>query len=71
MNQSLEFYKVKQVAEILDVHPSTIFRLVRSKSIPFVKVRGVVRIPKSDFEKWLEQGGDITPDTEPEALASV
>ncbi|PSR22286.1 MAG: DNA-binding protein [Sulfobacillus acidophilus] len=46
-----QFYKVVEVAEILDVSAATIYRAVERKEIPSMRVAGSVRVPK----KWVDQ----------------
>lgn len=40
-----QFYSIKEVAEILDMHYTTIWRLIQRKEIPASKVGKIWRIP--------------------------
>ena len=44
---------VKEVAEYLQFHQTTIYRLVRSRRIPYMKVGSRVRFNKASIELWL------------------
>lgn len=45
------FYTVEQAAEILQVHPNTIYRLVKEHKIEHYKVGVQIRISASELEK--------------------
>jgi len=50
-----------EVAEFLHVHPSTVYRLLRGRSIPAFKVGSDWRFNKESIERWitkLETGAD-------------
>jgi len=47
---------VKQVAEYLQVDEHTIYRLVKKRKIPAIKVAGQWRFKKDLIDKWLEKG---------------
>ena len=44
-----------EVAEILRVHPTTIYRLVRRGVLPGFKIGGNWRIDRGSFELWLSE----------------
>lgn len=46
---------VKELAAYLRLNEQTIYRKIEKKTIPFVKVGGVVRFKREDIEKWLEK----------------
>ena len=45
------FYTIPQVAELLQVHENTIYRLVRAKKIEHYKVGVQIRISATELEK--------------------
>jgi excisionase family DNA binding protein len=50
------FLRVKQVAVMLDVHPSTIYRAIETGALTALRVgqgRGGLRIPQAAFEEFL------------------
>lgn len=46
-------YRVAAVARLLDVHPSTIYRLVESGALARIKVGGSIRIPAAVLDAYL------------------
>lgn len=51
-----QFLTIKQVAEIIQVHPQTVYYWTYMKRIPFVKLNGTIRIPRGEFEEWVKNG---------------
>lgn len=49
---------ITEVADILRVHPTTIYRLVKRGELPGFKIGGCWRINRASLDKWLS--GDIT-----------
>jgi excisionase family DNA binding protein len=50
------YYRVKAVADMLDVHPATIYRAVESGALPAVRMgagRGAVRISRDAISTYL------------------
>jgi excisionase family DNA binding protein len=47
---------IGEVAEMLRVHPTTIYRLVKRGELPGFKVGGNWRINSDALENWLEAG---------------
>lgn len=45
------FYRVDEVAEMLDVSVRTVYRKVAEKEIPSVPIRGIIRIPVQQFHE--------------------
>ena len=48
-------YTVQEVAEILDVHPKSVYQLIREEKIKHVYIGKAIRIPKQyivDFISW-------------------
>jgi excisionase family DNA binding protein len=54
---------ISEVAEILRVHPTTIYRLVKRGVLPGFKIGGNWRIDKRSFDLWLLAGSPphLTP----------
>jgi excisionase family DNA binding protein len=48
---------LQEVAEYLDCHEATVYRLARQGKIPGFKVGGQWRLMKSDVEEWIAKGG--------------
>lgn len=44
-----------EVAEFLKVHPSTIYRLLKSHSIPAFKVGSDWRFNQESIERWIKE----------------
>lgn len=52
-----EILTVKQVAQLLKIHPHSVYRMVSNKTIPFVKIKGLgVRFDLADIEDWIQKG---------------
>jgi len=49
---------ITEVADILRVHPTTIYRLVKRGELPGFKIGGCWRINRASLDKWLS--GEIT-----------
>lgn len=47
-------YRVTDVARMLRLSRSSAYRLVQSKELRAVKIRGSVRVLKRDFDNYLE-----------------
>lgn len=47
---------VDEVAEELQLHPNTIYDLLRAGEIPGLKIGGAWRIPRSRLVEYLEEG---------------
>ena len=52
-NPGKEFLSIKEVAQRLNLHEMTIYRLIKSKSLPAFKVGGQWRIRKQFLDEWL------------------
>lgn len=46
---------IEEVAECLRVHPSTVYRLVRQRVIPAVKIGKQWRVDSQTLEDWLSE----------------
>lgn len=43
------------IAERLNVHPRTVYRMFKDRDIPHYVIRGQKRVKREDFEAWLER----------------
>jgi len=51
-----EYLTVKEVSRLLKIHPFHVYRLVRQKSIPALKIPGVgVRFDPEALGKWIQE----------------
>lgn len=48
------YLSTAQIAEILDVHEETVRRYIRKGTLPAIKIGGVYRVKREDFERFLE-----------------
>ena len=55
---AMEFLTPNELSRILKLHPFTITRLAREGKIPGLKVSGVWRFRKDEFERWVEECGN-------------
>ena len=44
---------VAEIAQYLQIHPSTVYKLVRRHQIPAFKVRSSYRFAKEAVDKWM------------------
>jgi excisionase family DNA binding protein len=58
---------IGEVAEMLRVHPTTIYRLVKRGELPGFKVGGNWRINSDALDAWLAEGSHRPPDSSPRA----
>ena len=56
MEVSNKLLTVNEVAKILRVSNMTVYRLVKSKQIPAIRVGKNYRIKETDVEKYLDRG---------------
>lgn len=57
---STQMFRVKAVAEVLDVHISTVYRLIESKHLGSVRIgfgKGAIRIPAQALNEYLTSLG--------------
>lgn len=54
MNTNLEFLTSKQVMEILHISRATLSRMIEKGRVPYTKVGGVNRFPKTYFVQLKE-----------------
>lgn len=53
MNNPKIAYRVDEAAKLLDVHPSTVYELVRAGSIPHKRLGRRIIIPARALEEWI------------------
>jgi len=63
--------KVKDVAKILRLSEKTIYRMIQSETIPFLKVGGQWRFKKDEILAWFEDAKDVAPAMNQPGIASV
>lgn len=71
-HSSHQMLRVKEVATRLDVHVSTVYRLVDSGRLRSARIgtgKGTVRIPKDSLESYLKSLGLVENTTTEEATA--
>jgi excisionase family DNA binding protein len=57
-NQEIHTYKMlnpDQVAEMLNISKTTLYRLAGKRQIPFHKIGGVLRFSEKDVSEYLEK----------------
>jgi excisionase family DNA binding protein len=55
MSEEDEYISVDDAAKQLSLHPDSVRRWIRDKELPAYRFRGVYRIKKSDFEKFIKE----------------
>jgi excisionase family DNA binding protein len=56
---------LEEVAQFLRVHPSTIYRLLRKRSIPAFKLGADWRFNLESIEKWVKERESVTGADQP------
>ena len=51
-----EMYKIREVAELLSLHPKTVEKLARDKKIKSVKIGRDFRITREEIERIKKEG---------------
>ena len=59
MKTNMEFLTPNELSRVLKLHPFTVTRLAREKKIPGLKVGGVWRFRKDEFERWVKDKGYV------------
>ena len=56
-NETDKLLTIKEVAELLQVNESTIYRYMSDEEnpLPSYKVKGITRIKKSELDAWIEK----------------
>ena len=55
MKYSEEFLTPEEISKILKMNRLTVYQLIKNVDIPAIKIGRTYRIPKNDFEKFLER----------------
>ena len=56
------YWKVREVAAVLQISAQTVYRYVANREIPFRKLSRSVRFKPSEIERWVEsKGGGVPP----------
>ena len=50
----MRLLKVDDVAEILGMHPQTVYRMARQGKIPSVKIGRSLRFDSEEIEEWIK-----------------
>jgi excisionase family DNA binding protein len=59
LNSPRRFLKVRDVAKLMDVPPSTVYDLARQKRIGgMVRFGRHIRFDRDELERWLKGGGE-------------
>lgn len=57
------FLTSEQVAKILQVHPFTVLKLIKSKRLQAIKIGRMYRIKETDLKSFTEQAGEVEDTT--------
>jgi len=52
----MEYYTVKEVAELLKVHEQSVFRWLRLGKLESDKIGGVIRITQEQLDNFIKKG---------------
>lgn len=55
LSLSSQLLTVQQVAVLLQVGRSTVYDLINEDGLPYIKVKGAIRIPLASLEWWIAQ----------------
>ena len=58
---------LEETAEFLKVHPSTIYRLLKSRTIPAFKIASDERFNQESIQRWIEERETKIISTQPGA----
>jgi excisionase family DNA binding protein len=64
-------FSVTEVAEILRVNSATVYRLVRRRDLPGLKIGGKWRFNRTELEKWLQTSPTLDAPAGTEARSAV
>lgn len=48
---------VEEVAAILRTHPDCVYRMIRAKRLPAVRLGRAVRVAREALDRWILEGG--------------
>jgi len=52
---SKELWTVKDVANYLDFHPNTVYKLLENGELPVIRIGGRIRFKREDIEDWISR----------------
>lgn len=53
--EQMEFYTMKQIAEMMNVHPNTVQKWVSTEKLQHYKIGQSVRVNKDDLDSFLSE----------------
>lgn len=57
-------YTVAEIAQILKISEKTAYKLIRDQELPYIRVRGQIRIAATALDFYLQGGARIEKTTE-------
>ncbi|CAG0955488.1 hypothetical protein METP3_00468 [Methanosarcinales archaeon] len=60
----MQYLTVKQVSELLQLSPSTVYSWAESGKIPSYKINGSIRFSREEIEEWIQKQKQPTDHTE-------
>jgi len=55
-SNSSRLLTVEDLAQLINVHPQTVYKLIYCRRIPFIKKQGIgYRFKREDIERWLAE----------------
>ena len=54
LNTIFKLYNIDEIAEIMNISKTTLYRLVQTRKIPFYKIKGCVRFSENDILEYLK-----------------
>jgi len=60
---------VDEVAAILRTHPDVVYRLIKTKQLPALRLGRAVRVVREALDRWILAGGTLAP-AEPAPISS-
>lgn len=55
MTKDMKLYKRKEVADILGIHPGTVFNWIKNGKIKATKIGRALRVKRSDLIKFIKE----------------
>ena len=59
MASNFEVLTVREVSQMLQVHPSTIYKLTKTGKIPGFRIGTDWRFPRDEIERWMSEQIDV------------
>ena len=54
MSQKEHYYSVKEISDQFNVNPTTVYAWIRQRKLGSIKLGGVVRVPQSALDEFLQ-----------------